>query len=296
MSSQGSKAAVTFISDEPSREDKLVTKFTKYSSSIASSLKGVDGSITVGLLGGWGSGKTTLMNLLAKDLKAKAGYKGVVHFESWRYEGHPAPTIPLLHAIVNEVLLRSLGQGSDQKVQARKLIEVSAKVAKGILSATKATVGVIEVEPGGIYSAIVDGITDFKTSDLQDLREELIENDAQHFRRALEDILGEDRWAVMIDDLDRCGPDALKILDATKSLLQSKGLTFVIGIDPSPIKSWVRRKYEDLPDHAEMYLDKIINVPVYLPTHNPNWRKELERDWNDTFRDLAPRNTRPNVA
>ena len=46
------------------------------------------------------------------------------------------------------------------------------------------------------------------------------------------------RMVIFIDDLDRCTPErALEILESVKTFFDIEGIIFVIGIDPSTIRS-----------------------------------------------------------
>lgn len=57
--------------------------------------------ITVGIFGNWGTGKTTLMGMLRKDLQ-KEGV-ATVWFEAWRYNQEDALWAAFLQSVLNQV-------------------------------------------------------------------------------------------------------------------------------------------------------------------------------------------------
>ena len=75
---------------------------------------------------------------------------------------------------------------------------------------------------------------------------------------------------VFIDDLDRCGPDAIvKLFEAIKVYLDVRGLVFVLGYDRSALVDSVRSRL--ISQQAQMainYLEKVVQIPypMFAPT------------------------------
>jgi len=90
-----------------------------------------------------------------------------------------------------------------------------------------------------------------------------------------------DRIVLYIDDLDRCSPrQVVDVLQAVHLLLALELFVVVIGVDPRWVLRSLRSHYDvlhgtgatdtadpfDSPATPENYLEKIINIPVVLPT------------------------------
>jgi formylglycine-generating enzyme required for sulfatase activity len=83
------------------------------------------------------------------------------------------------------------------------------------------------------------------------------------------------RLVIFIDDLDRCLPEkAIEVLEAIKLFLDAERCVFVVGVERRIIEQGIRVKYQslafeaakqDIPITGEEYLEKIIQIPFYLP-------------------------------
>lgn len=111
-------------------------------------------------------------------------------------------------------------------------------------------------------------------------REQLrsIEQFATTFRNLLtEYVLPDGRLIVFIDDLDRCLPEkAVQVLEAIKLFLDEPGCVFVIGMDRRVVERGIEIRYRhfatseglieaDLPISGDSYLQKMIQLPFFLP-------------------------------
>ncbi|WP_172405890.1 P-loop NTPase fold protein [Clavibacter michiganensis] len=98
-----------------------------------------------------------------------------------------------------------------------------------------------------------------------------------------------DRIVLYIDDLDRCSPDqVVDVLDAVHLLLATDLFVVVVGVDPLWVMQALRRRHiaafgvgdsggMDAMHKPEGYLEKIFNIPFYLPTMTPSSFSSLIR-------------------
>ncbi len=97
------------------------------------------------------------------------------------------------------------------------------------------------------------------------------------FKKTLETLMEGGRLIVFVDDLDRCLPEkAIEVLEAIKLFLEVEGTVFVLGMDPEVIRRGIEGRYaalfrregderEELPIRGDVYLQKIVQIPFYLP-------------------------------
>src|SRR5215469_9078188 len=83
------------IADNPETEDRL--GFSPMAQILVNVIKATPPPFTIGVFGAWGSGKTTLMNLVRKGLE-EDGTK-TVWFNAWKYDGKEVIWNALMQAI-----------------------------------------------------------------------------------------------------------------------------------------------------------------------------------------------------
>ena len=100
---------------------------------------------------------------------------------------------------------------------------------------------------------------------------------------------------VFIDDLDRCTPDkAVRLLEHLKLVLAQPGFIFVLGVAREVLQGLIKHLYEKvyhLPEDLDAgrdYLDKIIQLPVDLPSHDQHFAEHARSilDKPDTLASL----------
>lgn len=85
---------------------------------------------------------------------------------------------------------------------------------------------------------------------------------------------------IIIDDLDRCFPDsAIKLLEGIKLALAQPGFIFILGVARNIIEGYLEHRYKDefgLENfQGSSYLDKIVQLPFYLPSHRDRMQNFL---------------------
>jgi hypothetical protein len=209
----------------------------------------------IGIFGGWGSGKTTLMRAIENKLREEPDGKAVcVQFNAWRYEKEQELIVPLLDSI-REALVKWSDDRHDR--QARVTAGTLGRVMHSLVAGLTVKVGV----PGA-----VDVSFDANRSLSEHGRLKQAEADAMVPRsfyhasfRALEQTFQEfmqsgkaDRIVVFIDDLDRCLPEnALQVLESMKLFFDFDGFVFIVGLDEHAVEYAIDAKYQRLPVTAE---------------------------------------------
>lgn len=235
------------LNDEPSAVDELGR--APYKRALAKTILLCDTPFTIGVYGDWGSGKTSLLRLVAQDIGDQAK---CVWFNAWLYQQHQDPALALLHTIATDL---RLGE------EAKKLLAVV-----GATLATTALKVTAQV-----------GINDINKVAEQYEKEQFQQRDERtrlrdKFQNFIDKARGpqKKRLVVFIDDLDRCLPEqALSVLEAIKLYLNIPGCIYIVAADRLALEQAVATKYGIGSGSNTRYLDKIVQLPFLLPPIHP---------------------------
>ena len=247
--------------------------------------------VTIGIFGDWGSGKTSIMQMLRRDLepdtqadpKLKEAYKNiaVLYINGWLFEGYDDAKSALLTSI--------LAQLAEHKKFGPKVRDGAAALLKRVNWMRVAKLGFTEVAlpavvayaTGGISAvpslmSVLTGLSsgakkkasDEENNDSENSTEKGAEleklikdapdtgpTDIRSFREDFGKMLKDSTISslvVLIDDLDRCSPERIiENLEAIKLFLNVQGTAFVIGADPRIVRHAIAVRYKDAVEAAD---------------------------------------------
>jgi hypothetical protein len=246
---------------EPGSDRKDGLGFEGYAEILSAVAQETPGPFTIGILGEWGTGKTSLMHLIEQRLRAN-GNVVAVWFNAWRYEQETHPMIPLAGSTIKDL----------REDRPRSSAATARSIADALRAFAYGFSGSLSV-PG------VSGLgVSFSAKDAIDRRERLRSDPLldrslyygafSKLERANEG--GKIRIVVFIDDLDRCLPEnAVKLLESIKLALAQPGFIFILGIARKIVEGYLDHLYagygiEDF--DGRLYLDKIIQLPFSIPS------------------------------
>lgn len=260
-------------------DDKL--KAGKYADALAKFIRNANTPVTIGIQGGWGSGKTSLFSLLRRRLKA--GRTLCITVNAWEHSlfqgdnGKSTVVLSLLNGMVEAIGALANERSSFIDPQTSKNIHKEVDGANGILKAIgrilpmMAQVG-ISWATGATVTA-PRGEADAAEVDIPQVAQQIRE-----LRKKLNTLVkllpastGSDvRLVVFIDDLDRVPPPtAVEILDVTKNIFDIEGCVFVLAIDYEVVVKGLVEKFGERTSKNErefrQYFDKIIQIPFTMP-------------------------------
>ena len=263
---------LNLLSDQPitgnqeERQDGL--NFHVYAKTLASAAAHTTGPFTIGIFGEWGTGKTSLMQMIEHELSSTYPETVTVWFNAWRFEQESHPIVPLVATIVRELerkrtVLEKFTDGG------RALLRGLRAVAYGFSAKSKVQIpGFAEIEAGFVAKDMIERDERLSPDPLLD---------RSLYYEAFDTLSNikygsELKIVVIVDDLDRCFPDsAIKLLESIKLVLTQPGFIFVLGVARNIIEGYLQHRYEKeyglIDFEGRAYLDKIIQLPFYIPPH-----------------------------
>lgn len=252
---------------------------------------------TIGVYGDWGSGKSSLMQMVEKALVEK--YKDEVvciHFNGWLFEGYEDAKTAFCGTILEElhkhktIPSKVKGQITSllKKIDGKKILMKGGAIALDVLL-TGGIGSLASLTVDSIASTLKNKVEGIKADDIREALKEFKKDsenkkreEVKNFQKDFESILKESnikRMVVFVDELDRCKPDTvLDIFEAMRLFLFVKGSSFVIGADSRLIDYAIKSRYKNIPgnnlDISKEFLEKLIQYPVTIPQLDKN---ELEK-------------------
>lgn len=251
--------------------DRLGT--ADYARTLAKFIRECQTPLTIGIQGEWGSGKTSLLNMIQEDLKEQVKKKQggaevrghelykTIWVNTWEHSLLKSPEETLL-SIIEEIIDEiAIVDGSYNAAARAK--SALGKLAKGGLRAA-ATLSM-----GAAGAEIVKDLVEPQSS----------ANSVKELRRSLENIIDTvinrqenktTRFVVFVDDLDRLDPErAVEVLELLKNIFTIKDCVFVLAIDYQVVVKGLRGKFGEQTEQNEYefraFFDKIIQLPFMMP-------------------------------
>ena len=240
--------------------------------------------LTVGVLGDWGSGKSSLMRIAADELRQVQRESDpppederdafpylVVDFSPWQYEDHEDVKIALMNTVLDALAERvpnaqaevgrlrefidrlkrwgrrvgRVGATATPTVLPLILPGVAPEMGAELTTAITAAAGAVAKEA---QSAFADPARGPSGSDVEaPLPLADIKAFRAEFGRLVERIPGGEAVIVFIDDLDRCLPETVvDTFEAIRLFLNTPKTAYVLALNQNVVESAIDSRYPDL--------------------------------------------------
>lgn len=233
---------------------------------------GKDG-LVIGLFGKWGTGKTSILNIVVNEINILAEDSGdkpiIVKFSPWNYADKDN-----LISLFFRVLKNKLDIDKDE--------EKRKKIGKALTDYSDALDALSLVPMVGSGLAIL-----LKTIAKAQGAELSKEVDLDVTRNHLEEVLSEthQKIIVIIDDIDRLTNSQIRdIFQLVKQVGNFPNIIYVLSMD----RNVVCRALEEVHNiDGSEYLEKIVQIPFEIPAlMKPKIREIFLAKLNDTIKDL----------
>ncbi|GHC37872.1 ATPase [Streptomyces anthocyanicus] len=246
--------------------------------------------LTLGVIGGWGSGKSSLLKIVSAELSSlpadEAGHFVVVPFSPWQYEGYEDIKAALMETVLTR-LQQEAEVGSAEAEQAGRLKRMARSlrrpvqmlVGTALPAGAAMAAGALDPSLADMASTIaqgaVGGMNPGQEPDVESGDEDPAPADPGAFRQQFASLVGSLEQVraviVMIDDLDRCLPHTVvDTFEAIRLFLNVDKSAFVIAAHSEVVQAAIDRRYPGLgrPGTSGLgaeYLEKMLQVKISIP-------------------------------
>ena len=240
-----------------------------YQNALIRYVKLTDTPITIALQGEWGSGKTSLMNLLKHNLcDTDDSPYFPIWINTWQYSlmKTPGQTIMgILEGIIKQI--GTLNPSKHKWEESRK--KIGGIFKKMATVGTKIAAGTVGID-GGLVDELLEGGEEAQ-SDIVQLKTEI----SEMIDQILAEFPAKKGFTFYIDDLDRIDPPvAVEILELLKNIFDLEHCVFILAIDYDVVIKGLKPKFGELTDKNERefrsFFDKIIQLPFSMPVASYN--------------------------
>ncbi|MCG8762466.1 hypothetical protein G1K46_06910 [Tenacibaculum finnmarkense] len=242
--------------------------------------------LTIGVYGKWGEGKTSFLNLINDEIDTwkdkEKGQKGILkyHFNPWRYSTEEEMLFDFFDGL-SKIMFVDKKNETLQKV-GEQLIKYS-KYLKGIK--ISASVGLSSSDKVGAtadISEIMNSLGDAFTGE-KPVLEVIIDN----INKKLED--SKYKIVVFIDDIDRLDKDEIyTILKLIKLNANFNNFVYIVALDENHVAKAIGQRYGVDTKDGELFLEKIINIPIHLPKiESADFKQFFEIKLKEVFDNLG---------
>lgn len=254
----------TSITDIPKlANDKDNFGIEKFEKGLIKFIENSNTPLTIALQGEWGSGKTSLMNSLRKNLcDDEKNFHGI-WLNTWQYslmKEYDQALISIIKGLTEEVINSSKNQSNELQKAAERLTKVFEKVFTATAKiAVKATTGQDGTE-------LINAFTgEHRETTILQLRNELNET-----VKLILESTNKEGFIFFIDDLDRIDPPiAVIILELLKNIFDLSNCIFILAIDYDVVIKGLEPKFGKFTEENERefrsFFDKIIQLPFSMP-------------------------------
>jgi predicted KAP-like P-loop ATPase len=203
-------------------------------------------SLTVGIYGNWGAGKSSLLNLIRAKLEQNKDNIITINFTPWYFESESNDLILRFFEQFLAALNKDRGINTDLKKYLKDYIKLFTAIS---------------IRPPGLIINFKEIISN-EEKDIYKLKKEL----EVEFKKTTKKIV------VFIDELDRLDNEEIKLIFKLIRLIGDfPNTTYIVGIDEERISKSIGASLnignKDIND-SEVgleYIEKFIQIPIYLP-------------------------------
>ena len=208
-------------------------------------------SSCIALNGGWGSGKSYVINMLQNEFEKSAEYV-VINYDAWKNNFYSDPLIAILYCLLDGIK-DYVGELKDSKGKFAKGLLVSGKkFGNEIISEMKKSGGKL-----ALFAGIIETIKNIVIASEKLVKHQKFEDfnsyqtllkDTQKTLSQITEFISEDgkkmRLIVLVDEIDRCLPnEQLIVLERLHHLFEVKNCIVIVAINQKSTATTIHTLY-----------------------------------------------------
>ena len=223
-----------------------------YVDGLCTFIKTCETPMTISIQGDWGSGKTSMMNMIKENTSDKVV---PVWFNTWQFSQFDLGDNLVFSMI--EVLMSQLDAGN------QFLEKLKPAFMNGL---KKGAIALTDYTTSGKVAEYLEKLLESQ----QNYAEDIIKL-KKRFQDAVNEKIEKDnkeRVVVFVDDLDRLQPSkAVELLEVLKLFLDCENCVFVLAVDYEVVTLGIKQKFgNDVSEEkGKSFFDKIIQLPFKMP-------------------------------
>lgn len=261
------------LTDRPIEERKHdLFEIERYVNGLSTFIDECETPMTVAIQGDWGSGKTSLMNMVKAEL-SKSNILPV-WFNTWEFsqfnmdENLAISFLTYLSEKLYEASGKKTGEAFKQNI---------VKIGTTAVKTVGAAVDLLSGGNGAVTNELIHQLLSKETVDSV----KAIDNLKENFQKIVNEVCDKkiQKIVFFIDDLDRLQPvRAVELLEILKLFLDCEKCVFVLAIDYEVVSQGIKQKYNNTLDEKKgrKFFEKIIQVPFKMPVAHYNISKYIK--------------------
>ncbi len=234
-------------------DDKESLGISDYILSLSEFIQQCETPMTIALQGDWGSGKTSMMNLIKNNVEKNKNIHPI-WFNTWQFSQFGMEddlSISLLSSFADKL------QADDN---VKKLITGISFVSKRFLPSIA----------GAFAGDLGKNLAEAMTASNTDIAQQIVKL-KEGIETSVKNKIGSgnnNRLVLFIDDLDRLLPEkAVELLEVFKLFMDVPGCVYVLACDYQVVSQGLKKKFGVGSDElkGKSFFDKIIQLPFSMP-------------------------------
>lgn len=227
-------------------------------------------SLTIGIFGNWGSGKSSFYNMVKEHSQRQKQATTFIEFKPWYFSTSDDLIKRFLEMLLEEIK-RDGGYDPNLKKELKKYADILSSVS------IRSFNSIISLKE--IFNKIMPDPENSDISNVKSKIEKLLE-------------LSNRKLVVYIDDVDRLDGEEIKsIFKLVRLVADFPNIIYVIALDEEVVisaLSTIYSKSNNSQDEARKYIEKFIQVPIYLPKIDEHYISQFyEKKLNEIFKEIS---------
>lgn len=251
-----------YYNDKPIEQfDEDVLGRAAFAKNLATALTNLKGeTYTIGLYGKWGSGKTSIINMMLKELESQGTNKNddekfiIVKFEPWNFSDN--------EQLINQFFIRLASEFRSKEDEKRDQIGDALINYSYALELSK-----LIPFAGNVIASILTGVA----KDVgENLKNNIDEKDIIKQKQYVIDRLKESgkNILIIIDDIDRLSSEQIRhVFQLVAYVANFPNTIYLLSFEKDVVVKSLEKVQEG---NGEEYLEKVIQMPIQVPKMREN--------------------------